>query len=330
MHRQEPYFLDAHAGVAQTVAFHPKERHTFCSAGLDGQVNYCTALEPEILLTSRIANSTGAKYINSIKFNQDGSRTLATVYKRFSVLDVETGQLLQYYENVAFSGRDRIPLAVDPTNPHVSMFPSLNGKGLVTIDLRLGSPAFFSMNVHSTVIKDIVFLREDWPIGPSGENTIVTLSRDGVCKFTNMEGLEISQIDVKHRSYCLAPTPENFTSSQQEQSESHLLIGGDKLSCYRPAKRNKEALLINSGFNRKPMSKIRYLTNCYLFYTISCDEVVRLYKRRGHRHEFIGDVYTHKDEITDFDISPLDEYIVTCSRDGQVGVLRLSSGMSFL
>lgn len=323
--QDEPYFLDGHSSVATSVSFHPKEQHTFCSAGLDGKLNFCTALEPEIVRTTSLANTAGVRYINSIKYNQDGTRVFATVYRRFSVIDVETSQPVQHYDNVSYAAKERVPIAADPTNPNIGMCITLNGRGLVTLDARLPQPAYFAMDIHPCIIHDFAYLKPDWPIGPKGESTLVSLSRDGLCKFTNREGLEIQRFDTQHRSYCIEPTPDDYLHSDEEQVESHILIGGEKLSCYRPAKPAKEPLLVTSAFNRKPMYKICYLSSCFLFYTISCDEAVRLYRRRGHQHEYVKEMYTHNDVIMDVDISPVDEYIVTCSRDGQICVLRLGN-----
>lgn len=300
-------------------------------------------------MSTRITSPHAMKNINAVKFNADGSRILvsrsrfhqftqslagfsltsvdfqSTTSKRLSVIDAERGELICSYDNCAYSGRDRSPLASDPRNPFLATCGCTNGKGLVTFDLRKQQPAHFALNVHSSLIRDIIYLDQSWPFGSRDQSSIVSLSLDGVCKIRTIDHVELHSFEVKHRSSCLTATTNIYSAYEDSNSESILMIGGDNLTCYMPANLHQEPRLFTYGKNEKPIQKLKYTSNGHLLYAISSRGQVKRYRRMGTKHQFLGQVYSHNDEIIDMDISPNDEYIVTASRDGQVGLLCLGA-----
>lgn len=200
-----------------------------------------------------------------------------------------------------------------------------NGKGLITFDLRKQAPAHFALNVHSTLIKDIIYLDRSWPYGESHQGTVVSLSSDGVCKVRTIDDRVLDVFDVKHRSNCVTATPDAYSMYAQEGFESIMMIGGDCLSEYMPAPRGKKSKLFTHGANEYPISKLKYTSNGYLLYAISSCGQVKRYRRLGRDHQMLGEVYSHDDEVLDMDISPNDEYIVTASRDGTIGLMCLGA-----
>jgi WD40 repeat protein len=241
------------------------------------------------------------------------------------VIDAERGELICSYDNCAYSGRDRAPLASDPENPNMAICGCTNGKGIITFDLRKQQPAHFALNVHASLIKDIIYLNSSWPYGDNHQATVVSLSCDGVCKIRTVDDRVLDVFDVKHRSSCVAATPDDYCMYAQEGFESMLMIGGDCLSEYLPAPLGLKSRLYDHGPNDKPIYKLKYTSNGHLLYAIASGGQVRRYRRIGREHQLLGEVYSHNDEVSDMDISPNDEYIVTASRDGNVGLLCLGA-----
>lgn len=246
------------------------------------------------------------------------------------MIDAERGDLICSYENCAYSGRDRAPLASDPQNPNMAICGCTNGKGLITFDLRKQQPAHFALDVHSTVIRDIIYLDQSWPFGDSRQGTVVSLSLDGVCKVSTVtgDGQVLHVFDVKHRSNCVTATPDVYSMSNQEGFESLMMIGGDCLSRYMPRPSGQDYARGNGLFTyapNEPIHKLKYSSNGHLLYASSSGGQVRRYRRIGSEHVLLGQVYSHDDEVLDMDISPNDEYIVTASRNGHVGLLCLGA-----
>lgn len=277
-------------------------------------------------MSTRITGPTAMKNINAVKFNADGSRILSTTSKRLSVIDAERGELICSYDNCAYSGKDRAPLASDPRNPYLAICGCTNGKGLTTFDLRKQQPAHFALNIHSSLIRDIIYLDESWPFGGGHQHSrVVSLSLDGVCKIRTIDDRELHVIDVKHRSNCVTATPDIYSVSDEEGFESIMMIGGDNLSGYMPGSPGQESRLLTYGPNERYIHKLKYTSNGHLLYAITSGNQLRRYRRLGNRHHYLGEVYSHHDDIIDMDISPNDEYIVTASRDGHVGLLCLGA-----
>lgn len=104
-----------------------------------------------------------------------------------SVLDTETGQQIITYNDCAFSGRERTPLATDPVCPHLAVCSCVNGKGLTLFDLRMPLPLDFVLDLHSNVIRDITFLHQSWPFVKSNQSALLSLSYEGVVKVIHFE-----------------------------------------------------------------------------------------------------------------------------------------------
>lgn len=215
-------------------------------------------------------------------------------------------------------------MASNPLDPNLAICGCTNGKGLITFDLRKPSPAHFALNVHSSLIRDIIYLDASWPFAGNRQGTVVSLSLDGICKIRTDER-ELHVLDVKHRSNCVTATPDVYSRSNEEGFESIMMIGGDSLSAYLPGNGSEPPRLLNYGPNERPIHKFKYTSNGHLLYAISSGGQVRRYRRLGSRHHLLGEVYSHNDEIIDMDISPNDEYLVTASKDGSVGLLCLGA-----
>lgn len=242
------------------------------------------------------------------------------------MIDAERGELVCSYDNCAYPGRDRAPLASDPYNPYMAICGCTNGKGLITLDLRQPQPAHFALNVHSTLIKDIIYLDRSWPYGENHQGTIASLSLDGICKVRTIDDHVLDVFDVRHRSHCIAATPNVYSMFAQEGFDSLIMVGGDSLTEYSPAPaRGLKSRLTTLGLNEKPIYKLKYTSNGHLLYAISSGGEVSRYRRLGKDHRLLGRVYSHYDEVLDMDISPNDEFIVTASRDGNVGLLCLGA-----
>ncbi|GIX93494.1 WD_REPEATS_REGION domain-containing protein [Caerostris extrusa] len=120
-----------------------------------------------------------------------------------------------------------------------------------------------------------------------------------------------------------------------------MMIGGDVISGYVPEVGIQEKL---SEHGSLPIWKLRYTSNGGILYT-ACDGGIvpqsyffknynsvcniqgadHRYRRYPDHHEFLGEVFSHKSDIQDLDISPYDEYLITASRDKSVGILRLGA-----
>lgn len=222
------------------------------------------------------------------------------------------------YDNCAYSGKERAPLASDPHNPNMVICGCTNGKGWIMFDLRKQQPALFSLNVHTSVMRDITYLDESWPFGH--QNTAASVSLDGVCKIRSFDDKEVHSIDVGFRSNCIAASPDCFYMSDDHGLKGSLMIGGDGLSGYMA---ELESKVINFGLYEKPIQKLKYTSNGHFLYTASSDGQVYKFRRLDGELQFLSEVYSHRDEIVDMDISTTDEFIVTASRDGTVGLMCL-------
>jgi hypothetical protein len=54
----------------------------------------------------------------------------------------------------------------------------------------------------------------------------------------------------------------------------------------------------------------RYTSNGSQLYSVCDGGIVRRYRRYPDHHEYLGEVYQHKGDIQDLDISPYDECIL--------------------
>lgn len=324
-HEGKPQFIKAHTGTVRGIAFSPRDRYIFCSGGIDGKICIYNALQAQLLIYNRIQSPHAMRNVNAVKFNADGTRILSTTSKRLSVIDPETCDIIYSYNDCAYSGKDRAPLASDPQNPNIAVCACTNGKGLTIFDLRRNQPAHFSMDIHSTLITDVIYLDESWPFGANRNGSVVSLSSDGVCKIMTLDDRVLQEFDVKHRSNCLTATPDVYSVADEHGFESNLMIGGDLLSTYLPGNQNQPPRLFTYGYHEKTIQKLKYTSNEHLLYAITTKGQVRRYKRMGDKHHYLGEVYSHEDDCLDMDISPNDEYIATASQNGSVGLMCLGA-----
>ncbi|XP_013413672.1 uncharacterized protein LOC106176013 [Lingula anatina] len=220
----------------------------------------------------------------------------------------------------AFNGRDRTGLAVDPITPNMVVCCCVNGKGLSLFDLRMPLPLDLLYDVHHGIIRDIAFLHGSWPWG-RGERTLMTVAADGVCKVVTLDGRTLHAVHTNQSLNTVAPTPETYGSAVDDGFTSLVMLGGENISAYIPECGVQEKLKDNKL--DAPIWKLRYTSNGSQLFS-ACDEgVVRRYRRWPDHHQYLGEVFRHKNDIEDMDISPYDEYLVTSSKDRSVGVYKL-------
>ena len=359
--------------------------------------------------------------INTVKFSSDGRKILAGLSnKKLLLIDVETGQNIRQYDNCCFSynnSRDflRIPIAVDSLAPYLAVTTYTNGKGIFLVDLREPIP-FEHFDLHNSNICDIMFLNNSWPFG-SKSTSIATLTYDGICKISTIDGKILQCFEVGHKTTTLDKTPEPFNLMSNNGYRSSITLGGDSLSSYTPepisnaheklfntrtlnltttsnsannslssnlvipdinylsqfsnhfrlnqlssttshlttvpssnntfhsslsnhhSNRTHNIALfaqcnrrINSLINTKPLEnnifQLKYGSNGGILYTTTNSNAkycVQNYRRFPNDHRLLGELYSHKSDIYDFDISRWDEFIITASRDKSVGVMCLGS-----
>ncbi|KAK3919579.1 Autophagy-related protein 16 [Frankliniella fusca] len=319
----KPRFLKFHQGSVRGVAFSPRDRYLFCSGAYDGKVNLYSALRMELLMCYQITTMTLARNVNAVRFTSDGSRILAaTTARRLAVVDVERGEQLLAYDNCAYSGRDRTGLAADPVCPNMAVVVGANGKGLTLLDLRMPLPLDFVYDLHGSIIRDIVFLHSSWPWARGQSGSILTAGGDGTCKVSTIDGRGLHQFHANHQVNTICPTPEPFNQGAEDGFYSLIMSGGDMVSSYVPHTGIQEHL---KEHKENAVWKLRYTSNGSLLYSVCEGGVLRRYRRYPDHHEYLGEVFRHKDDIQDMDISPYDEYLITASKDRSVGVLRLGA-----
>lgn len=87
-----------------------------------------------------------------------------------------------------------------------------------------------------------------------------------------------------------------------------IMSGGDLVSAYVPDSGIQELLKEHTDF---PVWKLRYTSNGSTLYSVCDSGILRRYRRYPDRHEYLGEVYRHKGDIQDLDISPYDECILS-------------------
>lgn len=322
-------FLKFHQGSVRGVAFSPTDRYLFCSGACDGRVNLYSALKAELLMCYQISSGNQSRNVNGVRFNSDGSKIFATTTaKRLAVIDVSRGDQLISYDNCSYSSRDRTGIAADPICPNVAVCVCVNGKGMTIFDLRMPLPLDFLYDVHGSLIRDCQFLHKSWPWVNGHQNAILSASVDGVCKVSTLDGRVLHCFETDHQINTSCITPETYNSSSEDGFPSLLLMGGDFISSYIPNVGIHEKLKEPKMPCKMTMSqvwKLRYTSNGSQLFSVSEDGVLRRYRRHPDRHQYINDVFHHKSEVQDMDISPYDEYIITASKDRSVGILCLGS-----
>jgi WD40 repeat protein len=238
------------------------------------------------------------------------------------VIDVARGDQLIAYDNCAFNGRDRTGLAADPLCPNMAVCVCVNGKGLTLFDLRMPLPLDFIYDLHNNIIRDVQFLHDSWPWVGNHQRALLSVSCDGVCKVTTLDGRALHCFEAGHAVNSITPTPERYSSCLEDGFCSVMMLGGDLVSAYVPDMGIQEKLADQKD---SPVWKCKYTSNGSQLYTVCDRGVVRRYRRYPDRHEFLGEVFSHKGDIQDIDISPYDEYLITASKDRSVGVLQLGT-----
>lgn len=313
-------YLKYHEGSVIGVAFHPKDRFLFCSGAYDGKVNLYSAQRYEFLQSYAITTVSLARNVNAVRFNCDGSKILAsTTARRLAVIDISRGEQVLSYDNCAFNGRDRAGLAADPSNPQVVACSCVNGKGLTLFDLRMQLPLDFLYDIHSGIIRDVMFLDGSWP-WCGGESALASVGEDGMCKVTTLDGRCLHAFQTDQSQHSVTATPEMYNGALDDGFPSVLMFGGEQLSAYVPDAGIKETISVN---REAPIWKLRYTSHGSLLYAACEGGAVHRYRRWPDRHEHLGLVYRHRGEVADMDISPYDEYLITASKDRSVGVLQL-------
>lgn len=316
-------FLKYHQGSVRGVAFSPTDRYLFCSGAYDGRVNLYSALRAELLMCYQITTSSLSRNVSAVRFNSDGTKILATTTaRRLAVIDVGRGDQLISYDNCAFNGRDRTGLAADPICPNMAVCVCVNGKGLTLFDLRMPLPLDFLYDVHGNVVRDVTFLHNSWPWVCGHQSALMSASVDGVCKIVTLDGRLLHCIEAGHSVNSISVTPEIYGTAAEDGFSSLLLLGGDSISSYVPNVGVQEKL---NEHREAPIWKLRYTSNGSQLYTVCDNGVVRRYRRYPDRHDYLGEVFCHRGDIQDMDISPYDEYIITASKDRSVGILCLGA-----
>ncbi|PSN29367.1 hypothetical protein C0J52_27415 [Blattella germanica] len=216
----------------------------------------------------------------------------ATTARRLAVVDVERGEQLLAYDNCAFSGRDRTGLAADPVCPNMAVSVAVNGKGLTLLDLRMPLPLDFVYDLHGSVIRDLAFMHPSWPWVRGQQSALLTAGGDGTCKVSTLDGR------VLHA----------FQAGHQVNTVCVIMSGGDMVSAYVPDTGIQEHLKEHRDMQ---VWKLRYTSNGSQLYSVCDGGIVRRYRRYPDHHEYLGEVYRHKGDIQDLDISPYDECILS-------------------
>lgn len=311
-------FLYFHSGSVRGVAFSPVDRYLFCSGAYDGKVNLYSAKKCHLLGSYQITTLSLARNINAVRFTPDGQKILATTaVRRLAVLDVESGEQIFSYDNCTFNGRDRTALASSSHSaPNLAVCACVNGKGLALFDLRMPLPLDFVHELHDGIVRDVMFMHESWP-WCKGQPAILSVADNGVAKVTSLDGRVLQTINIGSSLHTVTTTPENYGAMNDDGFNSLVMFGGENLTSFVPDVGIQESMTEHGNV---PLWKIRYTSNAnYLF--SSCDKgVIRRYRRYSDRHAFLDEVFQHKDDVEDMDISPYDEYLVTASKDRSVGV----------
>ncbi|KAK2148684.1 hypothetical protein LSH36_487g02042 [Paralvinella palmiformis] len=233
-------YLKYHQGSVISVSFHPKDRFLFCSGAYDGKVNLYSCQRYEFLQSYVITSVSLARNVNAVRFNCEGDRILvSTTARKLSVIDVTRGDQILSYDNCTFNGRDRTGLATDPSNPNIAVSCCVNGRGIALFDLRMQLPLDFVYDIHTEVIRDVMFLHGSWP-WCSGETTLVTAAEDGICRISTMDGRCLHTISANQPLNAVTITPELYDSGLDDGFCSLLMMGGSNICAYVPNEGIKE------------------------------------------------------------------------------------------
>jgi hypothetical protein len=163
------------------------------------------------------------------------------------------------------------------------------------------------LQLHSNVIRDITFLHQSWPFVKNSQSALLSLSCDGVVKATTLDGRFLHCFEVGHASNSVAPTPEEFGSAEDDGFSSVMMVGGDVMTSYIPdagvLERHKDELMKEG----QAIWKLKYSSNGSTLYCAGDGGVIRRYRRYPNHHANLGELFRHKGDVQDMDISPYDE-----------------------
>lgn len=178
--------------------------------------------------------------INGVKFTSDGRRIICALSsKKLAVLDVETGQATNCYDNCCFGGNSRdfvrLPIATDTRSPFLAVSPYINNRGITIYDTRMPLVYDFICDVHTSDIRDIIFFDNSWPFVPKQHQGVACLASDGTCRIVSLDGKILHHFEIGHKANSMARTPESFDQMSKTEFKSAILAAGDRqLSCYTP------------------------------------------------------------------------------------------------
>jgi hypothetical protein len=111
---------------------------------------------------------------------------------------------------------------------------------------------------------------------------------------------------VGHPSNTVAPTPEEYGSALDDGFSSVMMVGGASISSYIPESGIQERQQ-SSDFSSQQIWKLRYSSNGSILYAAGDGGVIRRYRRYPNYHKCLGELFRHKGDVQDMDISPYDE-----------------------
>lgn len=305
-------------------SFHPKDRYAFAFGSQEGEITVVNALRGEVVRSVPLASFSLGRAINALTFSPDGTKAITTsVSRKVNIVDVERGAPLLAYDNCANPADTRQPLAVHPALPHLAACPTVNARGITLLDLRMPLPLDFIYDLHEDSINDLCFLDGSWPWG-SGKAVLVSGSAQGEVKVSSVDGRPICSFTTTHPPIsCLYPSPERYNTSVASGYPSVMMAStGEGLVCWCVGERpwKWETQKVNPG----RVSRMRYTLSGGLLYTAQ-GKTVQRYRRYPDQHHLVGQVFTHAGSIIDLDISPYNEYLITASKDSNVGLLHLGA-----
>ncbi len=109
-----------------------------------------------------------------------------------------------------------------------------------------------------------------------------------------------------HASNTVAPTPEEYGSALDDGFSSVMMVGGASISSYIPDSGIQERQQ-SSDFGSQQIWKLRYSSNGSILYAAGDGGVIRRYRRYPNYHKCLGELFRHKGDVQDMDISPYDE-----------------------
>jgi len=133
---------------------------------------------------------------------------------------------------------------------------------------------------------------------------------------------------LSHLHFGLNVSPNSASNTFQSTISNSSSINSNRQQLLASNSSRRSSSLIKTMHSEKEISQLKYGSNGGLLYSTSNSPqsyCVQKYRRYPNEHRLIAELYSHKSEIYDFDISPYDEFLVTASRDRTVGVMLLGS-----